>query len=79
MSDVAAIADGLTKAQRKAVLRAEDRAARGVWHPAGVYVTADRRVRYRLALLDIAVDYLRHSNRLTPLGLQVREHLKAKP
>jgi len=75
-ADVARIAAKLTKAQREAVLGATYSDGNGVWHPAGWYATADRRVRYRLALYNLTWDYLRPSNDLTPLGLAVRAYLQ---
>lgn len=75
MDDVERIAASLTKAQRAAILAAQSCAARGVWHPAGVYVSADKRVRYNLSRRKLTTDYLRSSNPLTLLGLAVRAHL----
>jgi len=74
--DVDAIARGLTKAQRKAVLSAAYRAANGVWHPEGRYLSAEKRVRWRLCRLDLIRDYLRRAYPLTPLGLAVRQRLQ---
>lgn len=77
MSDVAEIAKRLSEAQRRAILSSESRQANGAWHPAGWYLRADRRVRYRLCLAGLLRDYLAPSQRLTPLGLAVREHLQS--
>lgn len=65
--------------QRRAVLGATYSKEQGVWHLAGWYCAADKRVRYVLAGLGLLRDYLRRSNRLTPLGLAVRDHLKEQP
>ena len=75
MSDVADIARGLTKAQRAAVIGAIDCEPRGPYRPAGLYCSADKRVRWKLAVAGVIRDYLGPSNRLTPLGLAVRAHL----
>lgn len=74
--DVVRVAAGLSKAQRAAVASAAFREQAGVWHPRGWYLYADKRVRYALALANVIRDYLRPVNRLTPLGLAVRNHLK---
>lgn len=60
---------------RRALLSANWREPNGVWHPAGWYITADRRVRYRLCRERLTLDYLTPRQRLTPLGQAVREHL----
>jgi hypothetical protein len=70
------IAAGLTEAQRRAVTSASFSSGDGAWHPEGWYCHADKRVRYNLCRMGITRDYLRRSNRLTPLGLQVRQILK---
>lgn len=74
--DIAAIAEGLTDARRRAVLGAVFCEADGVWHPEGWYAAADKRVRWALCRLNLTHDYLRRANRLTPLGLAVRRHLE---
>lgn len=78
-TDPAEIAAKLTKAQREAVLNGQMSEANGVWHPAGVYVSADKRVRYNLVRAGVIRDYVRRSNRLTPLGQQVAAILKENP
>jgi hypothetical protein len=70
------IAAKLTEAQRRAVLFAQWREQNGVWHPAGWHITADRRVRYRLSCAGVLRDYLTPTQRLTPLGLEVRNLLE---
>ena len=74
-ASVGEIVASLTMAQREALLGAELREARGAYRPEGLYVTADKRVRYNLAILRLLPDYLTPTQRLTPLGLAVREHL----
>jgi len=76
MTDIAEIAKGLSEAQRRAVATATWREQDGAWHPEGWYCSADKRVRYRLCTAGLTRDYLRHSNRLTPLGHAVRAHLQ---
>lgn len=61
----------LTDAQRRAILNASWSDGKGVWHPEGYYCAADKRVRYRLCHMGLTQDYLRRSNRLTPLGIEV--------
>jgi hypothetical protein len=70
------IAAGLTEAQRRAVAAATFSEQRGAWHPGGWYAAGDKWVRYSLCRMGLAHDYLRRSNRLTPLGEQVREILR---
>jgi hypothetical protein len=70
------LAASLTEAQRRAVCASTFQDADGAWHPEGWYCHADKRVRYNLCRAGITRDYLRRSNRLTPLGLAVRAILK---
>ncbi len=72
MTDAATIAKGLTKAQREALLAASFRPEKGAYWPEGVYLRADKRVRWNLVRAGLILDYLAHLNRLTPLGLSVR-------
>lgn len=74
--DAERIAAGLSEAQRRAVLTASFHKQDGVWHPEGWHSYADKRVRWNLCRQGLTHDYLRRYNRLTPLGLAVREHLK---
>lgn len=74
--DLATLAARLSEAQRRAVLTATYQEKRGAWSPAGWYVSGDKRVRLKLTSYRLTPDYLRRSNRLTPLGEQVRTHLK---
>jgi hypothetical protein len=78
MTDAQKVAEGLSEAQRRAVLSATWSDGNGVWHLPGWYCRADRRVRYNLARAGICGDYLRPSNRLKPLGLEVRAILQEK-
>ena len=76
MTDPKAIAAELSEAQKRAMLAAQDRNANGVWHPAGYYLYADKRVRLRLNHQKLIADYLSPTQRLTPLGLAVRKALQ---
>jgi len=76
MTDPAEIARKLSKAQRFAVEHARHWEGNGVWNPAGIYLYADKRVRHNLVRLGIIRDYLRENNRLTPLGLAVRQAIQ---
>lgn len=78
-TDPAMIAMGLSEAQKRAVSSASFSEGGGVWRPAGWYCHADKRVRYNLCRAGLTRDYLRRSNQLTPLGLQVRTILKEHP
>lgn len=73
---IAEIVDRLTDAQKRALLSAEWREACGAWQPAGWYVCADRRIRYRLCLAGVLEDYLSPTQRLTPLGIEVQQALR---
>ncbi len=74
---VAEIAGKLTKAQQEALLAAALRPDNGAYWPEGVYLRADKRVRWNLVRAGLIRDYLAHLNRLTPpLGLAVRAHLQ---
>lgn len=73
--DIERIAAGLTKAQREAVISAAFRKRQSAWWPAGWYLNADRRVRWNLCCAKLVGDYLGPWQRLTPLGLRVRQHL----
>ena len=75
MSNIAELAGRLSKAQREAVASATFLEEAGVWHPAGWYVHADKRVRYALSLANVTRNYLRRSNRLTSRGEALRAHL----
>lgn len=79
MDDVAKIAAGLTEAQKRALSGATYSNGDGAWHPAGHYAAADKRVRRALTRLGLTRDYIRRSNRLTPLGIAVRAHLEKQP
>ena len=76
--NAAEIAKGLTKAQRAAVLGAENHKNSGFWHPEKWYVGADRRTNYCLRRQRLIEDYLYRHNPLTPLGLEVRAILAAQ-
>lgn len=74
--DPAAIAGKLSAAQKRAVKSAIFRKEDGAWNPEGYYTHGDKRVRFALATRNLTRDYLRRSNRLTPLGLSVRQILE---
>ena len=73
-SDIAKIAAGLTKAQREAILNAEEMG----WWPDNILVRTDVPTNTWRKLVDHwLIDPSEHSRRLTPLGLAVRAHLLA--
>lgn len=71
--DIAGIAAGLTKAQREAVLKAEEMG----WWPGNVLVRTDVPTSTWRKLVDRSlIDPSEHTRRLTPLGLAVRAYLQ---
>ena len=67
----------LTKAQREAIETSRWRKEDTAWHPEGWYCSADKRVRRVLADLGLIRDYCRMTNRLTPLGEDLRTFLSS--
>jgi hypothetical protein len=70
------IAGSLTEAQKRALSGATYSNGDGAWHPGGWYVAADKRVRRALTYLGLTREWVRHSNRLTPLGIEVKAILE---
>ena len=73
--ELAKLAATLSEAQRRAVKSARFWEGYGAYNPPGHYLTADRRVLRNLCRHKIVRDYLSPSQRLTPLGLALRNHL----
>jgi hypothetical protein len=69
--DVAELARGLTKAQRKAIINAEWNEERGEWRAFAMF-PADRNLRAKGLTNGMWAP-------LTPLGLQVRAYLSQPP
>lgn len=78
MTDDKAISKGLTEAQRRAVKGARWREEDGAWYPEGWYCTADKRVCVFLCRLELTRDYLKFTDKLTDLGLAVRNRLERR-
>lgn len=76
MTEAERIAASLTEAQKRAVSSATWRDGDGAWNPSGWYCYADKRVRRKLCQIGLIGDYLCPSNRLRPLGLEVRRILQ---